>query len=128
MASKIKLWNLIVFCVKSRFKRRNRIMLRDGWNFHGDIAIELESIANSILGGIGRPVNKIYDADCIETYSFAECMIILARKYSNFSCECDDVDKFVMKAREYIGVSGNSMEKQLANELFDEFKAIVNVK
>ena len=99
-------------------------MLREGWNFHGDIAIELESIACRHYGDIGRPVYKIYDADAIEVGSFIEVMIILLREKTNRRDECPDIDGFVKLCAPYLGMNGNVIPKDKAQELFDRFQEL----
>ncbi len=99
-------------------------MLRDGWNFHGDIAIELENIATRRFGNIRRPVTKIYDADAIEASYFVEVMIILLRVCTNMENDRDDVDRFIKDCVAYLGKSGNSIPKEIAQSLFDNFREL----
>ena len=70
-------------------------MLREGWNFHNDIAVPLEHNACAIYGESGRPVDKIYDADAIEAGNFAEVMLLLLRAKSDYSSDRTDIDAFV---------------------------------
>ena len=72
-------------------------MLRDGWNFHGDIAISLETIACSYFGIVYKQNETILYASCIESYSFAEVMIELLRSKTNYSSEYPEIDSFVEK-------------------------------
>lgn len=51
--------------------------MRQGWNFHNDIAICLEGDTRHYFEDIDRPVMKIYDADSNEICNFVEVMIIL---------------------------------------------------
>lgn len=102
-------------------------MLREGWNFHNDIAIPLESIASGFYQSIGRPVSKIYDADAIEQGYFAEVMIILLRKQTEMDNQNETVDEFVSKCKPYIGMNGNLIPKEFAQELFDRFCSIIHV-
>ena len=99
-------------------------MLRDGWNFHGDIAIRLENIASQYYGDIGRPVTKIYDADAIEQGYFVEVMIMLLRDQTGRNNEHEDVDEFVRSCAQYLGVSGNNIPNEIAQELFDRFEEL----
>ena len=96
-------------------------MLREGWNFHVDIAIQLESDANYYFRGFDRPVDKIYDADAIELGRFVEVMIILLREKTNFNNEHDEIDECVTDCAPYLGKSGNSIEPEIANELYVRF-------
>lgn len=100
-------------------------MIRNGWNFHGDIAIPLESIARECFGGIGRPVDKIYDADCIEQYSFAEVMISILRHRTSHYNDNVTIESFISRCSEYFGVSGNEIAPETADELFNEFRSLI---
>lgn len=71
-------------------------MPREGWNFHGYIAIELEGMASRHFKASVRPMTRIYDAaDAIETGCFVEVMIILLRESTNMENDHDDIDRFV---------------------------------
>lgn len=100
-------------------------MVRNGWNFHGDIAIKLEEIAKEYFGGINRPVNKIYDADCIEQYSFAEVMISILRYKTSNNNDNEAIEDFINKCSEYFGVSGNAIDQEIADNLFKEFQSLI---
>ena len=99
-------------------------MLREEWNFHGDIAVPLENIAKPPFGQIDRPETKIYDADVIETKSFIEVMIILLREKTDMENDCNDVDKFIKDCAVYLETNGNSMPKEIAQNLFDSFRKL----
>lgn len=99
-------------------------MLRDGWNFHNDIAIALESIARKKYCDNKRSSTKIYDADSIELGNFAEVMIILLRETTEMENDHADIDNFVNKCGPYLGKSGNSIPKATAQELFENFKQL----
>ena len=99
-------------------------MLREGWNFHGDIAVTLESVATHHFGDIGRPMSKIYDADAIETGCFVEVMIILLRERTNMENDRDDIDQFIGRCAPYLGMSGNTIPHEIAHDLFTEFQEL----
>lgn len=99
-------------------------MLREGWNFHGDIAIELEGIALRHYRDIKRPLDKIYDADSIEHGNFVEVMSTLLREETGNNNNCDDVDEFVKECGPYLGKSGHAIPKEEAQQLFDRFKEL----
>lgn len=99
-------------------------MLREGWNFHGDIATQLESIAVHHFGDIGRPITKIYDADAIEVGNFIEVMILLLREKTNMENDHDKIDSFIRTCAPYLGMSGHSIPKETAQDLFDKFKVL----
>ena len=96
-------------------------MLRDSWNFHGDIAVPLESYASSFFHDIGRPFTKIYDADCIESQYFVEVMILLLRAKTNYEQEHSNIDIFINKCKPFFGLSGHDIPKEKAAELFNSF-------
>lgn len=99
-------------------------MLRNMWNFHGDIAIQLEGDARIYYGWTDRPFTTIYDADSIEQGSFAECMIILLREKSKYSCENDTIDAFVNECGKYIGQPGSTISAETADSLYNEFERL----
>ena len=99
-------------------------MLREGWNFHGDIATALESEATFYFGDIGRPLSKIYDADAIESGRFVEVMIILLREKTNMENDRDDIDQFIRRCALYLGMSGNTIPHEIAQDLFTEFQEL----
>ena len=101
-------------------------MLREFWNFHGDIAIPLEGIASSYYGDFGRPLTKIYDADAIESGSFVEVMIALLRAKTEMDNGCHEIERFISECRKYYGVNGNEIPKEEAQILFDTFKSLYN--
>ena len=102
-------------------------MLRDGWNFHNDIAMALESIARNQFGNVDRPFGKIYDADSIETGCFIEVMIILLRLKSKMEDNNDDITEFVKSCSEYLGESGNDIPNETAQNLLDRFIRIFDL-
>ena len=99
-------------------------MLRNGWNFHGDIAINLERIARDYYGDIDRPVAKIYDADAIEHGNFVEVMVMLLREKTGKYNDNEEIERFVRECAPYLGVSGISIPKETAQQLFDRFKLL----
>lgn len=103
-------------------------MVRDGWNFHGDIAIQLEGIARECFSETDIPIDKIYNADCIENYSFIEVMVHVLRHKTMFNNKQDAIEKFIKKCAKYFGKSGNAIDQQIANNLFEEFKSIIDKK
>lgn len=99
--------------------------MRDGWNFHNDIAYSLENIACKNYNWKDRPYRTIFDADAIEGGSFVEAMIILLREKTNYSREIEDVNIFIDKCSKYFGKNGYEITPEKAQELFDEFKALI---
>lgn len=99
-------------------------MLRENWNFHNDVAINFEGIAIQYFGWSGRPSKTIFDADLIEQSEFAEDMIILLRSKSEYSSEKKEIDDFVAKISPYIGRGGNTFDKEMAQQMLDEFISI----
>ena len=99
-------------------------MLRENWNFHNDIAIPLESIAQQFFGDIDRPYTKIYDADAIESGNFVEVMIMLLRSVTHMINDNPEIDDFAKDCAPYLGMRGSEIPKETAQELYDRFKAI----
>ena len=82
-------------------------MLRDNWNFHGDIALPIEMIARRYLGLSGDRRETIFDADAIESEHFVECMSILLRTKSNYSSNNGNLEDFIAECKPYFGVNGH---------------------
>lgn len=102
-------------------------MIREGWNFKNDVAIVLERIACAHFNYSGDRGIKIYDSDAIQQYYFAEVMICLLRDKTNFEWNTtEEVNVFIKKASQYIGVRGNDIEREVASSLMDEFVDIFN--
>lgn len=97
-------------------------MLREHWNFHGDVAIELESVAQEFYGDIGRPYSKIYDAAAIESGSFVEVMLQLLREKTQRENNYPNIDAFAEECAPYLGKNGNDIPKEKAAELLAKFK------
>ena len=93
----------------------------ENWNFHGWVALPLEHYARGAkLMPDGHHVGDWYtNADVIEHGSFVEVMIALLR--SKLGPEADLID-FEKKCAPYLGVNGNSIPKDEAQNLFDEFE------
>ena len=100
-------------------------MLRKGWNFRGDIAVCLEGDAIRHFKESNRPFGKIYDASAIEQGGFAEVMIILVRSATNYNYENTIIDEFVKDCAHYIGIDGNQIDPEVANDLYQRFKSII---
>lgn len=96
-------------------------MLREGWNFHGDIAIALEGIASDYFGETGRPFTKIYDADAIEQGAFVEVMSHLLRLKTGYSNDCPEIDDFVSRSKTFLSKTGSQIPPEVSQALFDEF-------
>lgn len=100
---------------------RDQGQLREGWNFHDDIALRLEMKARQLYGDSDRPYTKIYDADSIEGGCYAEVMINLLRMKSGYENSNEVIDLFVKKCAGYIGKSGYEIEPSKSQELLNEF-------
>ena len=100
--------------------------MRQGWNFHGDIAIPLETDACMYYGEIGRPNGKIYEADSIEQGTFVETMILLLRESTHNDCENDEVNAFVRECQPFLGKSGHSIPPEIAQQLYYRFRELFN--
>ncbi len=101
-------------------------VLRDGWNFHNDIALRLEMKARHVFGDEDRPYSKIYDADAIESGQFAEVMIDVLREKTERKNGCEDIDGFIELCSHYIGKSGHQIDHRVAQGLLNKFLELLN--
>lgn len=101
-------------------------MLRDGWNFHNDIALRLEMEARYVFGDKDRPYSKIYDADAIESGQFAEVMIDVLREKTERKNGYEDIDGFIELCSYYIGKSGYQIDHRVAQGLLNKFLELLN--
>lgn len=99
-------------------------MIRDGWNFHGDIALMLETTARNYYQVDPNVSNKIYSADLIEGGCFVEVMICMLREKSCFQNSILEIDDFVKECNPYLGVGGHSINPEVAQALYDRFEKI----
>lgn len=95
--------------------------LREGWNFHNDIALRLEMKSRHVFGDKDRPYTKIYDADSIENGKFAEVMIDVLREKTRREIGREDIESFIVLCTRFIGKSGYQIDKRIAQGLFDRF-------
>lgn len=95
--------------------------LRDGWNFHNDIAIRLEMKARSVFGDKDRPYTKIYDADSIECGKFSEVLIDVLREKTGRESGREDIDEFIKVCSGFIGKSGYEIDSRIAQGLLNRF-------
>ena len=94
--------------------------LREGWNFHNDVAARLERVARSHFGFADRPFGTKFDADEIEGGSFAEVMVLLLKdKYKNI--ENDEANAFIVRCESDLGKKAYEMDKQHAHDMITEF-------
>lgn len=95
--------------------------LRNGWNFHNDIAIRLEMKARSVFGDKDRPYTKIYDADSIECGKFSEVLIDVLREKTGRESGREDIDEFIKVCSGFIGKSGYEIDSRIAQGLLNRF-------
>lgn len=98
-------------------------MLREGWNFHGDIAIPLEARARRLWKDEDRPIGKIYDADAIQAETFAEVLMITLREKTQFRDD-DEINDFIKDCASYLGVRGDEIKPDVANRLYERWKEL----
>ena len=55
-------------------------MLRDGWNFHNDVAMVIENKSRSCFDFTYGDYN-MFSADEVECGTFAECMMLMIVSY-----------------------------------------------
>lgn len=99
--------------------------LREGWNFHNDIALRLEMESRHIFGDRDRPYTKIYDADSIESGKFAEVMIDALREKTGRENDREDIDSFIKLCSKYVGTSGHQIDQRVAQGLLDRFMELI---
>ena len=93
--------------------------MNEGWNFHGHIALELETKAKKFFNNTDC-INKIYSADSIESGCFVEVMIFLLREKSQMDSN-EKIDDFIVKSKPYLQLSGREIEPKKAQELYNDF-------
>lgn len=99
-------------------------MLRDGWNFHNDIAMALANIARRHYGESEISTTKIYGANAIGSGHYVEVMIEILRDITNREDNHDDIDQFAKDCAPYLGTRGIDIPKEEAQEIFERFQEI----
>ena len=99
-------------------------MLREGWNFHGDIALPLEYIARGYF--MIEPLDKklpnyFFGADMIECGNFVEVMLFLLRSKLGLD---SDLSEFVDKTRAYLGCTAGEIPNSTSQSLFTDFEKL----
>ncbi len=97
--------------------------LEEGYNVHGYIAQPLESYARKEFKIGERPNGKIFDADYIESETFAEVIGIILRKKSEYIYD-GEINEFIAKVNKYKLQSLNSIDIFEVKSIFEEFKKI----
>ena len=97
--------------------------IREGWNFHNDIALDLETIAkrNMKLNNIEE---TIFYADNIESGTFAEVMLLLLREKTAYKTN-DGIKEFSIELKDILGMKGNDINSEVAEELYERFKTLI---
>jgi hypothetical protein len=99
-------------------------MLRDGWNFHGDIAIPLENIARgyfSIEPLDQKLLHYFFSADTIECGAFVEVMLYLLRSKLGLDA---DLSEFVSKSKAFLGCTAREIPHKISQSLFTDFEKL----
>lgn len=86
------------------------------WNFHGHIALPLETIAQQVLK------NDAITADSIETGNFVRVMYEILDQL-----EIDDTEKFICLCNDYLDKPKSEIPAKVAKNIFDEFLKISNL-
>ena len=100
-------------------------MLRDGWNFHNDVAMVIENKSRSCFGFTYGDYN-MFSADEVECGTFAGCMMLMLRKKSKYCKSNDEIEAFIEKYKSYIGKSGHEIAAETAQLMIEEFVKIYN--
>ena len=104
------------------------VILRDGWNFHNDIALRLEGIARRIYGDLDRPYTKKYDADGIESGGyFAEVMLDLLRVKTEREDNREDISEFIQTLAPYVQKTGYEIPHIESQGLLNKFLELMNI-
>ena len=92
--------------------------MKDGWNFHGWIAVPLERYGHKYIG------DSFFSADEIATGAFVEAMLqILSAAYGNL----DKVCTFVEQCNLYQSQHDMSDSNECAMTLFREFENLLRL-
>lgn len=93
--------------------------MRNGWNFHADISVPLENYGKHFIG------ETCIGADEIEGGQFVDAMLqILSAVYGSLL----EVVEFVDCCRDYAGMPALNIPKETADELFADFKRLLQIK
>ena len=92
--------------------------MREGWNFHGDIAVPLERYSKSLIGANGT------DADEIEAGKFIDTLLTILSTMYDFG----EIREFIGSCRAYSGASAAEIPPSVAETLFTNFKLLVKNK
>lgn len=88
------------------------------WNFHDFIAMDIERYANKYV------YNGFKSASDIANGEFVDAMFeILEEKLGSL----DDIRDFVEMSNEYDKVRGDDIPREKAEEIYNEFKRLVNL-
>jgi len=96
--------------------------LREGWNFHNDIGMVVESYAREYLGHKGNHHDEFTDADHVENGSFIEAMLYILRGKLGAS---EDLNDFAIRCAPYLGASSIKIPPDNADALLQEFIMMV---
>ena len=99
--------------------------IREGWNFHNDIALDLETIAKRNLK-LDNIEETIFYADDIESGTFAEVMLLLLREKTAYKTN-DDIKEFSTELKDIFGMKGNNINSEVAEDLYERFKTLIRL-
>lgn len=89
------------------------------WNFHGYIALPLETTGRSIMG------STFFSADDIECGAFAEAMLsILSIRYGSLK----ELGDFVERCKDWYDMPAREIPEETVKELFQEFQRLLKLK
>lgn len=94
--------------------------MRNGWNFRNDIALVLERMVERYAAP-----SLEFSADSIENGNFVEAMIFLLEEKASPLLSVEEIEAFEEKADPYSGMNGHDIKPETAQELLDEFKALM---
>ena len=94
------------------------------YSFQGQIALELERTARSILSISDDDFRGTFvSADRISLGSFVEVMLFVLRTVLGYEADLDD---FSRQAQPYLGSKGQEIPEEKAKQLLEQFKSLLN--
>ena len=91
----------------------------DNWNFRGYIAVPLEEYGRNCIGSTCKT------ADEIECGAFVEAMLsVLSMEFDSL----DDLKEFTDWCSNYADLPASKIPKNVAKEIFEEFKRLMKTK
>lgn len=88
------------------------------WNFHGYIAVPLETYSKKYIGTQGRTADKIELGEFVLTM-----LLTLQAKFGSL----DDFKDFIFMCEDYVDLPANQIPQDKAQKIFDEFTRLIKL-